>query len=147
MGQKYMDNEELYNVWIKRADLHYKSGKALAILNDSDIYLDAGTLLQQAAECYLKALLIYHGSTEDELKKYGHRFFSMIEDIRKYDENISELSDNLIDMQYYAVTARYPDNGIVAEVEEVEIKKCLTTVENVKDFSENHVKMRKVKNH
>ena len=135
-----MDNEELHNVWIKRADLHYKSGKALASLTDRDVLLDAGTLLQQSAECYLKAILIYHGLAEDELKKYGHRFFSIIEDISKYDKNIRELSNNLIDMQYYAVTARYPDNGIIAEVEEVEIKKCLATVENVKEFTENHVK-------
>ena len=58
--------------WLKRADVNAKSATALVEKKDPALRVEAVTQVQQACEKAIKAILLAHGKTYDEVTATGH---------------------------------------------------------------------------
>lgn len=121
-------NEETMRNWIRRAENDLKIGKD-EIATDRPVLDMVCFHMQQCAEKYLKAFLIFHGK---EIRK-THDIGEIINQCKKIDPDFSFLLDiNADTLTKYAVEIRYGEVFYYPSPEEA--KEAIKIARKVKDF-------------
>ncbi|MCP2519538.1 HEPN domain-containing protein [Candidatus Aminicenantes bacterium AC-708-M15] len=127
-------NEDAVRKWIKKAESDLKIGKD-EIKTENPVTDAVCFHMQQCAEKYLKAYLIFHG---EEIRK-THNIAELIEECKQIDSEFQKLfnfdADKLTD---YAVEIRYGEEFYMPSIEET--NEAIKIAEKVKDFVLNKLK-------
>ena len=100
-------DQELSFAWLLKGDEDLRSAIRLANFEDADLDVVCYHA-QQAAEKYLKSLLVYH---QEPFKK-SHAIDYLLDVLEVRIPNVrTELSD-VVDLTDYAVETRYPDEPV-----------------------------------
>lgn len=134
-------NQELFKEakrWLKQAKSDFEF---LNIASNSKKYDIVCFFSQQVAEKVLKAYLYFQG----EEVIFTHSIFKLCEMASNYDKEFTKLKENIKNLDYYYVEARYPnalEDVIPAEFfNEEDAKESIKMAEQTLRFIEERIKL------
>ncbi|MCK5469872.1 MAG: HEPN domain-containing protein [Cyclobacteriaceae bacterium] len=123
---------DLIKDWIEKADHDFGSAK-LIFIHVPDYYDTIAFHCQQAAEKYLKALLIYY---EIEFQR-SHNLIYLLDLLSDKIEISEDIYDNAILLNGFSVQIRYPDRKIYLSKDELETSISIT--QKFREFTINKI--------
>ena len=123
---------DLIKDWIEKADHDFGSAK-LIFIHVPDYYNTIAFHCQQAAEKYLKALLIYY---EIEFQR-SHNLIYLLDLLSDKIEISEDIYDNAILLNGFSVQIRYPDRKIYLSKDELETSISIT--QKFREFTINKI--------
>jgi HEPN domain-containing protein len=126
----------LVRQWVNKAEEDFLLAEHL-VEEDSWFKSAIGFHLQQSAEKYLKALLVYY---QIEFPK-KHDIGELLDIIAQKDAPLAKTLENSIDLNPYAVEHRYP--GAYSQLTEKEVKAALKLAQKVRKIIKTILKIAK----
>jgi len=129
---------EFTREWIRKAESDFAAAQHLN--EGGALYVDGTTFhAQQAAEKYLKALLVWH---QIEFRK-THDMQELLNLVSGIDHELPDVLSETVDLTPYGVEYRYPGDYPHATLEDA--TKALTVARHVRDVIRSHLPERVLK--